>query len=74
MTAAHTEQQIRRSVEVLAREWHRIQSGDESTFRAVEEESRNGQVSPGNTQLAKPTSGDTKRSAKPVGSQNESVG
>ena len=39
MTAAHTEQQIRDSVKILAEQWHRIQqSGEESTFRAAENE------------------------------------
>lgn len=39
MTAAHTEEQIRHSVEVIARQWKRIQNiGDEKTFRAVDEE------------------------------------
>ena len=28
MTAIHTEEQIRHSVEVLAREWHAIMNGD----------------------------------------------
>ena len=43
MTAAHTEAQIRKSVEIIAREWHRIQqAGDESTFRAVTESTNAG--------------------------------
>lgn len=40
MTAAHSEQQIRKSVALIAREWKKIQGVEESTFRAVEEENR----------------------------------
>ncbi|MEL7500289.1 MAG: aminotransferase class I/II-fold pyridoxal phosphate-dependent enzyme [Planctomycetota bacterium] len=55
MTAAHTEQQIRESVAVIAREWHRIQSnGELKTFRAVEADKadQHGAVKKSDTDLA----------------------